>query len=79
MFTPTLYAFSQPLYHVCADFAQHIGINSSPSVCNSLPKVTEIANYNSLHHPRRPLRRTISTLSSNANVNFSLLTFNLNL
>jgi hypothetical protein len=24
MFTPTLYAFSQPLYHVCADFAQHI-------------------------------------------------------
>jgi hypothetical protein len=22
MFTPTLYAFSQPLYHVCADFAQ---------------------------------------------------------
>jgi hypothetical protein len=26
IFTPTLYAFSQPRYHVCADFAQHIGV-----------------------------------------------------
>jgi hypothetical protein len=33
MFTPTLYAFSQPLYHVCADFSQHI--DSSTTVCNS--------------------------------------------
>jgi hypothetical protein len=32
MFTPTLYAFSQPLHHVCADFAQHIGIDSSTTV-----------------------------------------------
>jgi hypothetical protein len=23
MFIPTLYAFSQLLYHVCADFAKH--------------------------------------------------------
>jgi hypothetical protein len=35
MFTPTLYVFSEPLYHVCADFAQHIGIDSSTGVCNS--------------------------------------------
>jgi hypothetical protein len=41
MFTPTLYAFYQPLCNVCADFAQHIGIDSSATVCNSLPKVTE--------------------------------------
>jgi hypothetical protein len=32
MFTPTLYAFSQPLYHVCADFAQHIGIDNSTTL-----------------------------------------------
>jgi hypothetical protein len=43
MFTPTLYAFSQSLYHVCADFAQHIGIESNTTVCNSLAKVTEIS------------------------------------
>jgi hypothetical protein len=43
--TPTLYAFSQPLYHACADFAQHIGIDSSTTVCNSLPKVTEISDF----------------------------------
>jgi hypothetical protein len=42
MFTPTLYAFSQPLYHVSVDFDQHIGIDSSTTVCNSLPKVTKI-------------------------------------
>jgi hypothetical protein len=40
MFTPTLYGFSQPLYHVCADFSQHIRIDSSTTVCNSLPKMT---------------------------------------
>jgi hypothetical protein len=51
MFTPTLYAFSQSLYHVCEDFAQHIGIDSSTTVCNSLPKVTKLADFNSIHHP----------------------------
>jgi hypothetical protein len=49
MFTPTLYAFSQPLYHVCADFAQHIGVDSSTTVCNSLAKVTKISDFNSIH------------------------------
>jgi hypothetical protein len=29
MFNPTLYSFSRPLYHVCADFAQHIGVDNS--------------------------------------------------
>jgi hypothetical protein len=43
MFTPKLYAFSQPFYHVSADFAQHIWIDSSTKVCNSLPKVTKIS------------------------------------
>jgi hypothetical protein len=51
VFTPTLYAFSQPLYHVCADFAQHIGLDSGTIVCNSLPKVTNISDFNSIHHP----------------------------
>jgi hypothetical protein len=49
IFTPTLYAFSQPLYHVCADFAQHIGIDSSTTVCNSLPKMTKTSEFNSIH------------------------------
>jgi hypothetical protein len=35
MFTLTLYAFSQPLYRVCANFAQHTGIDSSTIFCNS--------------------------------------------
>jgi hypothetical protein len=35
MFTPILYAFSQPLFHVCEDFSQHIEIDSSTTVCNS--------------------------------------------
>jgi hypothetical protein len=35
IFTPTLYAFSRPPYHVCAYFAQCIGIDSSTRVCNS--------------------------------------------
>jgi hypothetical protein len=51
MFTPTLYAFSQPLYHVCGDFAQHTGIDSSTTVCNFLPKVPKILDFNSIHHP----------------------------
>jgi hypothetical protein len=79
MFTPTLYAFSQPLYHVCADFAQHIGIDRSTTVCISLPKVTKISDFNSIHLPRQPLRSTTSTLSSNVNAIFSLSTFNFNL
>jgi hypothetical protein len=51
MFTPTLCAFSQPLYRVCADFAQHIGIDSSTTVCNSRHKVTKISDFNSTYHP----------------------------
>jgi hypothetical protein len=51
MFTPTLYAFSQPLCRVRADSAQHIGIDSSTTVCNSLPKVTMISDFNNIHHP----------------------------
>jgi hypothetical protein len=45
MFTPTEYAFSRPLCHVCADFAQHIGMDSSTTFCNSLPKVTKISDF----------------------------------
>jgi hypothetical protein len=80
MFTPTLYAFSQPLYQVCADFAQHIGIDSSTTVCNSLPKVTKISDFNSMHlsHKESP-KCKVSTLSFNVNGIFSLLTFNFNL
>jgi hypothetical protein len=77
-FTPTLYAFSQLLWHVCADFAQHIAIDSSTTVCNSLPKMTKISDYNRIRHPWRPLRSIVSTLSSNVNAIFSLLTFNFN-
>jgi nitrate reductase gamma subunit len=51
MFTPTLYPFSQPLYHVSVDFAQHIGIDSRTTVYNYLPKVTKISDFNSIHHP----------------------------
>jgi hypothetical protein len=49
--SPRHYAFSQPLDHVCADFAQHIWIDSSTTVPNSLPKVTKISDFNSIHHP----------------------------
>jgi hypothetical protein len=49
MFTLTLYAFSQSLYHVCADFALHIRIDSSRTVSNSLPNVTKISDFNSVH------------------------------
>jgi hypothetical protein len=49
IFIPTLCAFSQPPYHVCADFSQRIGIDSSTTVCNSLPKVTKISEFNSIH------------------------------
>jgi hypothetical protein len=45
MFTLTLCAFSQPLCNVCADFAQHIAIDSSTTVCNSLPKVPKISDF----------------------------------
>jgi hypothetical protein len=36
MFTPTLYAFSEPLHHVYADFVS---------------KMMEISDFNSMHHP----------------------------
>jgi hypothetical protein len=49
--SPRHYAFSKPLYHVCADFAQHIGIDSSKTAFHSLPKVTKISDFNSIHHP----------------------------
>jgi hypothetical protein len=61
MFIPILYAFSQPLYHICSNFSQHIGIDSSTAVCNSLPKVTKISDFNSIqlysrgNSPRYPL------------------------
>jgi hypothetical protein len=80
MFTLTLYTFSQPLYHVCADFSQHIGIDSSTAVCNSLPKVTEISDFNSIHlWLQESPKCKVSTLLSNVNAIFSLLTFNFNL
>jgi hypothetical protein len=49
--SPRHYAFSQQLYDVCANFAQHIGMDGSKTVCNSLPKVTKISDFNSIHHP----------------------------
>jgi hypothetical protein len=50
VFTPTYYAFSQPLYYVCADFAQHIGIDSSTVVCNSgCPALNSSANFLWVH------------------------------
>jgi hypothetical protein len=72
MFTPTLYAFSQPLYHVCADFAQHIGIDSSITFYNSLPKVTKISDFKSIHLCLQESPKCkVSTLSSNFNAIFS--------
>jgi hypothetical protein len=80
MFTPTLYAFSQPLYHVCADFSQHIGIDSSTTVCNSLSTVTKTSDFNSVHRCLQESPKCkVSALSSNVNAIFSLLTFNFNL
>jgi hypothetical protein len=79
MFTLTLYTFSQPLYHVCADFSQHIGIDSSTTVCNYLPKVTNISDFNSVHLCLQESPKCkVSTLSSNVNV-ICLLTYNFNL
>jgi hypothetical protein len=79
-FTPTLYAFSQPLYHACADFAQHIVIDSSTTACNSLPKVKKISDFNNKHLCLQESSKCkVSTLSSNVNAIFSLLTFNFNL
>jgi hypothetical protein len=80
MFTPTLYAFSQPLYNVCGDFAQHIGIDSSTTVSNSLPKVTKISDFDSIHLCLQEFPKCkVPTLSSNVTAIFSLLTFNFNL
>jgi hypothetical protein len=45
MFIPTLYAFSQQLYHVRADFSRHIGIGSSITVRDSLPKLIKISYF----------------------------------
>jgi hypothetical protein len=72
MFTPTIYAFSRPRYHVCADFAQHIGIDSCTAVCNSGSLVLNSSATCLWVYPWRPLRNTISTLSSNVNAMFSL-------
>jgi hypothetical protein len=78
--SPRHYAFSKPLYHVCADFAQHIRIDSSTTVCYSLPKVTKISHFNSIHLCLQESPKCKgSTLSSNVNDIFSLLTFNFNL
>jgi hypothetical protein len=48
MFTVILYTFSQPLYNVCADFAQHIGMDSSSTMCSFLPTVTNISDLKNL-------------------------------
>jgi hypothetical protein len=78
--TPTLYAFSQPLYHVYADFDEHIGIDNTTTVCNSLPNVTKISDFNSTHLCLQESPKCkVSTLSSNVNAIFSRLTFNFNL
>jgi hypothetical protein len=79
MLTPTLYSFSQPLYHVYADFAQHIGIDGSTEICNFLLKVMKISDFNSIHRCLQESPSTISTLPSNVNAIFSLLTFKFNL
>jgi hypothetical protein len=49
------------------------------TVCNSLPKVTKISDFNSIHLCLQETPKTISTLSSNVNSSFSILTFNFNL
>jgi hypothetical protein len=78
--SPRLYTFSQPLYHVCVDFAQHIGIDSSTTVCNSLRKVMKVSDFNAIHLClQESAKCKVSTLSSNVNAIFCLLTFNLNL
>jgi hypothetical protein len=45
----TLRIFSADLPCLCADFAQHFGIDSSTTVSNSLPKVTKISDFNIIH------------------------------
>jgi hypothetical protein len=73
MFIPTLYALSQPLYHICEDFAQHIGIDSGTTVSNSLPNVLKISDFNSMHLCLQESPKCkVSTLSSNVNAMFSL-------
>jgi hypothetical protein len=75
----TLCIFSAALPCLCVDFAQHIGIDNSTTICNSLPKVTKISDFNSIHMCLQESSSTISTLSSNVKAIFSLLTFNFNL
>jgi hypothetical protein len=74
---PDTLPFSQPLYHVCADFAQHIVIDSSTTVCNSGCLALNSSATCLWVHPWRSLRSTISTLSYNFYAIFSLLNFNL--
>jgi hypothetical protein len=79
MFTQ-LYKFSQPLYHICADFAQHMVLNSSTTLCNSLLKVRKVSDFNSIQMCLQESPKCkVSALSSNVNAIFSLLTFNFNL
>jgi hypothetical protein len=47
MIKPIIYAFSELLCLVCADFAQHIGKYSSTIGYNSLPKV-KFSHVNSI-------------------------------
>jgi hypothetical protein len=77
---PDTLRISQPLYNFYADFAQNIGIDSSTAVCNSLPNVTKILDFNSIHLCLQESPKCqVSTLSSNVNAIISLLTFNFNL
>jgi hypothetical protein len=46
---PILHARSEPVYHVSSDYFQHIGINSNVSLGNSLPKMTNISDFHSIH------------------------------
>jgi hypothetical protein len=49
MFTSTLYALSLPLYQVYMAFAEHIWMESTSTICNSLPKVKGFCDFNDLH------------------------------
>jgi hypothetical protein len=40
------YAYCQPLHLLTPAFAQHIGMDSITTVCNSLLKVTKIPGFN---------------------------------
>jgi hypothetical protein len=75
----TLRILSAALPCLCG-FAQQIGIDSSTTVYNSLPKVTKISDFNNIHLCfQESSKCKVSTLSSNVNAIFSPLTFNCNL